>query len=174
MSNGPLSGNLPSASPFPLLSHDINNSAIIDINLLGLLHQSLVIDHNDVRTMVLDTLYVLMTRPIVPVQDGPLIAMRRDAFSEESLAGYNQVLDQIFSSMLTRTGSHLEVDRDNYGVGKKFVMVLPSPYKATHRRTRKWGKLRVVYLCTCDCGIDSVTLCACTYVIELFVLVVAV
>lgn len=92
--------------------------------------------------MVLDTLYVLMTRPSIPLQDGPLIAMRRDAFSEESLTGYKQVLDQIFSSMLTRTGSHLGVDRDNYGVGKKFVMVLSSPYKTAHRRTRKWGKAK--------------------------------
>jgi len=76
--------------------------------------------------MVLDTLYVLMTRPIVPIQDGPLIAMRREAFLEESLQGYGQVLDQIFSSMITQSGGHIEVDREIYGVGKKFVMVFLS------------------------------------------------
>jgi hypothetical protein len=51
--------------------------------------------------------------------------MRREAFSEENLQGYGQVLDQIFSNMLTNNGT-LEVDRETYGVGKKFVMVLSS------------------------------------------------
>jgi hypothetical protein len=70
--------------------------------------------------MVLDTLYVLMTRSIIPVQDASFIDMRREAFSEDSLQGYGQVLDQVFSTMITN-GS--DVDRETYGVGKKFVMV---------------------------------------------------
>lgn len=97
----------------------------MDINLLGLLHQTLLINHNEIRTMVLDTLYVLMTRSVIPIQDGVLTTMRREAFSEDSLQGYGQVLDQIFSSMLINNDGHLDVDRETYGVGKKFVMVSP-------------------------------------------------
>lgn len=72
--------------------------------------------------MVLDTLYVLMTRSIIPVQDASFIAMRREAFSEDSLQGYGQVLDQVFSTMIANAR---DVDRETYGVGKKFVMVFP-------------------------------------------------
>jgi len=96
--------------------------------LLDLLHQTLLINHNELRTMVLDTLYVLMTRSAVPVQDAALIAMRREAFSEQSLQGYGQVLDQIFSSMITTNSNQVEVDREAYGVGKKFVMVPPQSF----------------------------------------------
>lgn len=99
----------------------------MDINLLALLHQSLLVDNNDLRTMVLDTMYVLMTRSVVPVTDSPLIAMRREAFSEHSLQGYQQVLDQIFSTMIISSNGHLDINRDTYGVGKKFVMVPPPP-----------------------------------------------
>jgi hypothetical protein len=96
----------------------------VEINLLGLLHQTLLVDDNDVRTMVLDTLYVLMIRSAVPVQDASLIAMRREAFSEQSLQGYGQVLDQVFANMATASdGQLVDVNRDAYGVGKKFVMV---------------------------------------------------
>ena len=101
--------------------------SLVDVNLLALLHQTLLIDNNDLRTMVLDTMYVLMTRPAVPVQDSLLIAMRRQAFSEHALQGYQQVLEQIFSNMLSSTNGLLEVNRDVYGVGKKFVMVPPLP-----------------------------------------------
>ena len=95
-----------------------------EINLLGLLHQTLLINHNELRVMVLDTLYVLMSRAAVPVQDASLIAMRREAFSEQSLQGYGQVLDQVFANMATvDNGQLVGVDRDAYGVGKKFVMV---------------------------------------------------
>ena len=96
---------------------------MVDINLLALLHQTLLINHNEIRTMVLDTLYVLMTRSIHPVQDIALSRMRRQAFSEQSLQGYGQVLDQIFSNMITNNNGTLDVDRETYGVGKKFVMV---------------------------------------------------
>ena len=98
----------------------------MDINLLALLHQTLLVDNNDLRTMVLDTMYVLMTRPVVPVTDLPFIAMRRKAFEEDSLQGYEQVLDQIFSTMVSSSNGHLDINRDVYGVGKKFVMV-PNP-----------------------------------------------
>lgn len=97
--------------------------SLVDINLLGLLHQTLLIDHNEIRTMVLDTLYVLMTRSIIPSQDVSLTLMRRQAFSEHNLQGYGQVLDQIFSNMITNNNGALDVDRETYGVGKKFVMV---------------------------------------------------
>lgn len=73
--------------------------------------------------MVLDTLYVLMTRSIIPAQDVSLTQMRRQAFSEHNLQGYGQVLDQIFSTMITNNNGALDVDRETYGVGKKFVMV---------------------------------------------------
>jgi hypothetical protein len=86
-----------------------------------------LVENNDLRTMVLDTMYVLMTRSVVPVTDGPLIAMRREAFSEHSLQGYQQVLDQIFSAMITSSNGQLAVNRETYGVGKKFVMVPPQP-----------------------------------------------
>ena len=97
--------------------------SMVDINLLALLHQTLLINHNEIRTMVLDTLYVLMTRSTIPVQDMALSRMRRQAFSEHSLQGYGQVLDQIFSNMITNNNGTLDVDRETYGVGKKFVMV---------------------------------------------------
>jgi hypothetical protein len=90
---------------------------------LGLLHQTLLVDNNDVRTNVLDTLYVLMNRSVVPTQDVEFIAMRREAFSEQSLQGYAQVLEQITEGMIVRSGSQIDVNRDGYGVGKKFVMV---------------------------------------------------
>lgn len=77
--------------------------------------------------MVLDTLYVLMTRSIIPVQDTELIAMRREAFSEHSLQGYGQVLDQVLAGMITASGNSIDIDREGYGVGKKFVMV-PLPH----------------------------------------------
>ena len=48
--------------------------------------------------------------------------MRREAFSEHNLQGYGQVLDQIFSNMISNAR---DVDRETYGVGKKFVMVFP-------------------------------------------------
>jgi hypothetical protein len=111
----------------------------VDISLLGLLHQTLLINHNEIRTMVLDTLYVLMIRSAIPVQDVALITMRREAFSEHNLQGYGQVLDQIFSNMLSNDG-HLHVDRETYGVGKKFVMVLISLPKLD-------ADIGVVYLC---------------------------
>ena len=77
--------------------------------------------------MVLDTLYVLMTRSITPVQDKELVAMRREAFSEHSLQGYGQVLDQVLAGMVTTSGNSIDIDREGYGVGKKFVMVF-HPY----------------------------------------------
>ena len=65
-----------------------------------------------------------MIRSAIPVQDASLIAMRREAFSEQSLQGYGQVLDQVFANMATASdGQLVDVDRDAYGVGKKFVMV---------------------------------------------------
>jgi hypothetical protein len=97
--------------------------SLVDINLLQLLHRSLLVNHNEIRTMVLDTLYVLTTRSAIPLQDGPLIRMRREAFSEDALQGYTQVLDQIFSSMITNINGQLDIDRETYGVAKKFVMV---------------------------------------------------
>ena len=117
-------GPLKSTPPSPVSGIDVRS--LVDINLLALLHQSLLVENNDLRTMVLDTMYVLMTRSVVPVTDSPLIAMRREAFSEHSLQGYQQVLDQIFSAMIVSSNGHLDVNRDTYGVGKKFVMV-PSP-----------------------------------------------
>jgi len=62
-----------------------------------------------------------MSRSIIPAQDDAFVAMRREAFSEQSLQGYNQVLDKIFSQMLT---SHGSIHRDSYGVAKKFVMYI--------------------------------------------------
>jgi hypothetical protein len=97
----------------------------VEISLLQLLHQTLLIDQNELRTMVLDTLYVLMQRVINPLQDTEFIAMRREAFSEHSLQGYSQVLDQVLAGMVNTTGGSIDVDREGYGVGKKFVMVLP-------------------------------------------------
>ena len=64
-----------------------------------------------------------MNRSALPVQDEIFINMRREAFSEQSLQGYNQVLDQVFSKMVLQGGL---IDREGYGVGKKFVMVLRS------------------------------------------------
>ena len=120
-------GPLKSTPPSPVSGIDVRS--LVDINLLALLHQSLLVENNDLRTMVLDTMYVLMTRSVVPVTDSPLIAMRREAFSEHSLQGYQQVLDQIFSAMITSSNGHLDVNRETYGVGKKFVMVLPPPHQ---------------------------------------------
>jgi hypothetical protein len=97
--------------------------SLVELNLLALLHQTLLVDQNELRTLVLDTLYVLMTRSIVPVQDAELIKMRREAFSEHSLQGYGQVLDQVLAGMITTTNDIIDVDREAYGVGKKFVMV---------------------------------------------------
>jgi hypothetical protein len=99
--------------------------SLVEINLLELLHQTLLIEHNEVRTMVLDTLYVLMTRAVIPGQDISLIEMRREAFSEHSLQGYGQVLDQILNQMIITKNGQIDVDREVYGVGKKFVMVSP-------------------------------------------------
>jgi hypothetical protein len=65
-----------------------------------------------------------MNRSIIPVQDAELIAMRREAFSEHSLQGYGQVLDQVLAGMVTTSNGIVDVDREGYGVGKKFVMVL--------------------------------------------------
>lgn len=78
--------------------------------------------------MVLDTLYVLMIRTIIPAQDVVFSQMRRQAFLEHSLQGYGQVLDQIFSNMITNTNGTLDVDRETYCVGKKFVMVTTSSH----------------------------------------------
>lgn len=83
-----------------------------------------MIKNNELRTLVLDTLYVLMNRTAVPAHDRELIIMRREAFSEHSLQGYGQVLDQVLTDMLTTTNGQIDVDREGYGVGKKFVMVL--------------------------------------------------
>lgn len=80
---------------------------------------------------MLDTLYVLTSRPVIPVQDTALIRMRREAFSEDALHGYSQVLDQIFATMITNTNGQLDIDRETYGVGKKFVMVHLSTPSAT-------------------------------------------
>lgn len=99
--------------------------SLTEINLLGLLHQTLLVEDNQVRTNVLDTLYVLMNRSVIPAQDEQFISMRREAFSEQSLQGYNQVLDHVFANMISQTG-HVGIDREGYGVGKKFVMVLPT------------------------------------------------
>lgn len=105
----------------------------MDINLLQLLHQTLLVNHKELRTMVLDTLYVLMTRSITPVQDKELVAMRREAFSEHSLQGYGQVLDQVLAGMVTTSGNSIDIDREGYGVGKKFVMVIsPILYLLTY------------------------------------------
>ena len=97
--------------------------SLVETQLLQLLHQTLLINQNELRTMVLDTLYVLMTRGGVPVEDAELIEMRREAFSEHSLQGYSQVLDQVLAGMVKTTGGSIDVDREGYGVGKKFVMV---------------------------------------------------
>ena len=118
----------PSPTPLPsIFGGFVDVRSLVDINLLALLHQSLLVENNDLRTMVLDTMYVLMTRSAVPVTDSPLIAMRREAFTEHSLQGYQQVLDQIFSTMVVSSTGHLDINRDTYGVGKKFVMVPPLP-----------------------------------------------
>ena len=108
------------------------------INLLGLLHQTLLVNDSELRVMVLDTLYVLMTRSIVPVQDTELISMRREAFLEESIQGYGQVLDQVFSNMITTSNGVLDIDRDTYGVGKKFVMVFSSCNEADISTFVRW------------------------------------
>lgn len=102
----------------------------MEINLLQLLHQTLLVNQKELRTMVLDTLYVLMTRTVIPVQDTELIALRREAFSEDSLQGYGQVLDQVLAGMVNTDGGSFNVDREGYGVGKKFVMV-PLPLLPT-------------------------------------------
>jgi len=107
----------------PLGTLGLTLRSLVDINLLQLLHRSLLVNNNDVRTMVLDTLYVLTTRSVIPLQDNALIRMRREAFSEDALQGYSQVLDQIFSGMITNRNRQLDIDRETYGVGKKFVMV---------------------------------------------------
>jgi hypothetical protein len=99
----------------------------VEINLLDLLHQTLLINNNELRTLVLDTLYVLMNRYASPSHDCDLVAMRREAFSDHSLQGYGQVLDQVLGGMLTTTNGLIDVDREGYGVGKKFVMVNPIP-----------------------------------------------
>ena len=101
----------------------LTRRSLVEINLLGLLHQTLLINNNELRILVLDTLYVLMNRSISPVQDEDLINMRREAFSEHSLQGYGQVLDQVLAGMVTTTNGQIDVDRQGYGVGKKFVMV---------------------------------------------------
>lgn len=126
----------PSPTPLPsIFGGFVDVRSLVDINLLALLHQSLLVENNDLRTMVLDTMYVLMTRSAVPVTDSPLIAMRREAFTEHSLQGYQQVLDQIFSTMVVSSTGHLDINRDTYGVGKKFVMVPPAPSKNTNNST---------------------------------------
>jgi Exportin 1-like protein len=102
-----------------------DDRSLVDIDLLQLLHQSLLVNNNDIRTTVLDTLYVLTTRSAIPIQDTALIRMRREAFSEDALQGYSQVLDQIFADMITNVNGQLDIDREIYGVGKKFVMVRP-------------------------------------------------
>jgi hypothetical protein len=115
---------LESTTVSSLLIMNADLSSLVEINLLGLLHQTLLVDQNELRTLVLDTLYVLMNRSIIPVQDAELIAMRREAFSEHSLQGYGQVLDQVLAAMVTTSNGIVDVDREGYGVGKKFVMVL--------------------------------------------------
>jgi hypothetical protein len=62
-----------------------------------------------------------MSRPVIPVQDEAFIEMRREAFSEQSLSGYNNVVDQIFANILATPEM---VDRETYGVAKKFVMYI--------------------------------------------------
>jgi len=116
----------PPLGPFGPLGLTLRS--LVDINLLQLLHRSLLVSNNDVRTVVLDTLYVLTTRSVIPLQDNALIRMRRDAFSEDALQGYSQVLDQIFAGMITNTNGQLDIDRETYGVGKKFVMVHANPF----------------------------------------------
>jgi hypothetical protein len=118
----------------------------VEINLLDLLHQTLLIDNAAVRTNVLDTLYVLMNRSVLRGRDDPFAQMRRQAFAEESLQGYNSVLDTVFAQMTGPNG----VDREGYGVGKKFVMV-PHPLDL----------LTEVHLCACDGGIITISLQGC-------------
>ena len=115
---------LESTTVSSLLNMYADLRSLVEINLLGLLHQTLLVDQNELRTLVLDTLYVLMNRSVIPIQDAALIAMRREAFSEHSLQGYGQVLDQVLAGMVTTSNGIVDVDREGYGVGKKFVMVL--------------------------------------------------
>src|SRR5580692_9195172 len=110
-----------SHSPPPSFTVYSDDRSLVDINLLQLLHQSLLVNNIEIRTTVLDTLYVLTTRSVIPVQDTALIRMRREAFSEDALQGYSQVLDQLFADMITNVNGQLDIDRAIYGVGKKFV-----------------------------------------------------